>query len=224
MISDEVLYTAAGEYEQALLSALPETAECNHRFSPKFEKKMRHLLYKVKYQSAYTIFKRIACAVIVIILCGGMLLMLNTEVRAAVIGWIKDTYKSYTSYFFAGKASEEPIPQAYDFKEVPEGYVLLKRFETNSGASVYYAHENGNMIAFSYEFSEDSGASYFKAEDHIFVQEYIDGITMDIYLSQNPKYTNAIIWETEEKILFSIIAKCDKDGLIELAKNIVPIE
>lgn len=224
MITDEILCIAAEEYEKALLAALPEIAECNHRFSPKFEKKMRHLLYKVKHQSAYTIFRRIACAVIAIILCCGMLLMLNTEVRATVVSWIKEIYKSYTSYFFAGDTNEEPVSQAFDLGEVPEGYVLVERFETDSGASVYYTHENGNMIAFSYEFSEDSGAFYFKLEDHIFEQEYINGITMDIYLSQNPEYTNTIIWETEDKILFSIIAKLDKNSLIELAKNIVPIE
>ncbi len=77
MISDEMLCIAAGEYEQALLASLPDVDECYHSFSRRFEKKMRHLCHRVKYASTYSVMKRIACAIIAIVLCGSMLLMLN---------------------------------------------------------------------------------------------------------------------------------------------------
>ena len=95
MISDELLCSATGEYEKAILSALPETTECNHTFSQRFEKKMRHLCHKTKHQPTYHILKRIACVLVAIILCGSMLLMLHIDVRAAVVGWIKEVYNSF---------------------------------------------------------------------------------------------------------------------------------
>ena len=63
MISDEMLTQAAQEYEQALLGALPETVPA-HTFSKTFQKKMARLCRKTKHSSAYTAFKRVACAVI----------------------------------------------------------------------------------------------------------------------------------------------------------------
>ena len=223
MISDEVLCIAAGEYEQALLASLPDADECDHSFSAKFEKKMRHLCHKAKYASAYSVTKRIACAIIAIILCGSMLLMLNTDVRAAVIGWIKETYNSFTGYFFAGQINEEPAPKAYDLAGLPEGYVLLVQEETGNSGSVIYADPEGSLLVFCYELGPDAGALFIKPEDHILIQETVDGQVMDFYLSQDPAYTSVVVWSVNEHVLLSITANCDKDALIRFTRCVVPV-
>lgn len=224
MISDEMLCIAAGEYEQALLSSLPEIGECHHAFSPKFEKKMRHLCHKVKYASAYSVTKRVACAIIAIVLCGSMLLMLNTEVRAAVIGWIREAYNSFTAYFFVGDTNEDPVSQSYDFETVPEGYIFADRMDTDSGTTILYMSEAGRFLDLSYEFNIDKNTFFFKPEDHIHTQENVDGKTMDIYLSKKPEYNSTIIWNVDGKIIFQINANCDKDGLIALSRNVRPVK
>lgn len=222
MISDEMLYIAAGEYEQSLLSSLPKAAEYDHSFSPKFEKKMRHLCHKVKYAPTYSFLKRIACAIIAIILCGSMLLMLNTDVRAAVVGWIKETYNSFTSYFFVG-GTNAPVARAYDLVGLPEGYILLGREETENSGSAVYADPEGSLLIFCYEFGPDAGALFIKPEDHIFIQENVDEQVMDFYLSQDPAYTSVVVWSVGEHVLLSIAANCDKDTLIQLTKSVVPV-
>lgn len=224
MISDEILCAATGEYEQALLKVFPETSKYHHTFSSKFEKKMRHLCHKVKYKSAYAVFKRIACAIIAIILGGSMLLMLNSDARAAVIGWIKYAHNSFTGYFFAGENDEAAVPQAYDFEKLPEGYAFLDRMESDNGGTVLYAHENGWLLYLSYQFNTDTDALFLKPEEHVNIQQNVDGITMDIYISQNPEYTSTIVWKTDEKVLFAISANCDKDSLIQLARSVRPIK
>lgn len=224
MISDEMLCIAAGEYEQALLASLPDADECYHSFSAKFEKKMRHLCHKVKYASTYSIMKRVACAIIAIVLCGSMLLMLNTEVRAAVVGWIKDTFNSFTGYFFAGQINEEPAPKGYDFEEVPEGYTFLDRIDIEDSSTILYISPEGFILELSYGFSTDANAFFFKPEDHTHTQENINGTTMDIYLSNDPQYASSIIWSINDNVIFIISANCDKDGLIELTKNVHPLK
>ena len=222
MISDELLCIAAGEYEQALLASLLDADECYHSFSAKFEKKMRHLCHKVKYASAYSIMKRIACAIIAIVLCGSMLLMHNTEVRAAVIGWIREAYNSFTAYFFVGDADEDPVSQSYDFETVPEGYIFIDRMDTDSGATILYMSAEGKFLELSYEFNVDKNTFFFKPEDHTHIQENVGGKTMDIYLSNSLEYNSTIIWDIDEKVIFKISANCDKDGLIELSNNVRP--
>lgn len=49
MISDETLKKATAEADQAIRDSLPAPAECEHEFSPSFQRKMRRTFRKAKY-------------------------------------------------------------------------------------------------------------------------------------------------------------------------------
>lgn len=223
MISDEALSMAAAEYEQALLSSLPEACECDHSFSPKFEKKMRHLCHKAKYAPAYSALKRIACAVIAIILCGSMLLMLDADVRAAVIGLAKRAYQSYNMYFFEGEAGEDPTSQVYGFETVPEGYIYLDRMDTDSGATILYMREDGKYLDFSW-YTSESGTLFIGGYEYDLSQVMVSGKPADLYIAKDPAHSNTIVWENAERnTLFQLTGYFEKDSLIQLAESICPI-
>ena len=225
MISDEMLRIAAEEYEEALLSSLPEDAGCDHAFSPGFERKMRRLCHRVKYASVYSTLRRAACAVVVLVLSASMLLLCSTEVRAAMFGWIKEVYKNITTYSFAGEANEEPVSRSYDFAQVPEGYVVEDRLDTAVGTSILYVHEDGAMMELSYEFgTEDYTFSIISSDHDVYSRENIEGQMMEFYLSTDPNYNSMVLWTNDDHVMFSISAKCDKDTLIELTKNVQEIK
>lgn len=221
MISDEMLRAAAGEYEQALLSSMPEAGE-HHSFSPKFEKKMRRLCHRVKYASVYSVLKRAACAVITIILCAGLLLMTNADVRAAVIGWIKEVYSSYTAYYFAGEVeSDESLH--YELTEIPEGYTLLIHEEADDGSITLYQDSDGRLLSFSY-FNSNSGIFFVGDNDYVYSQVTVFGRPADLYTAIDPAHSNTIVWEDEkENMLFEVSAYLEKDSLIRLAESVSPI-
>lgn len=224
MISDETLQRAAAEYEQALLESLPEVGDGDHAFSPAFEKKMRRLCRQAKYARTYSAVKRAACAAIAVLLCGSMLLMGNAEVRALVYGWVQSAYNSYTMFYFSGGADEPSTTRTYEFETVPEGYTFLERMDTADGGSIFYVRDDGMLLVLDYEFSIDGETFLFKAEDHTHIQENVDGIIMDIYIANSETETSAIMWENDEKVMFIISAPCEKDELIEFAKNVRPVE
>ena len=225
MISDEMLRIAAEEYEEALLSSLPEDAGCDHAFSPGFERKMRRLCHRVKYASVYSTLRRAACAVVVLVLSASMLLLCNTEVRAAMFGWVKEVYKNITTYSFAGGADEEPVSRSYDFAQVPEGYAVVDRLDTSVGTSILYVHENGAMMELSYEFgTDDYSFSIVSSDRDVYSQENIEGKMMEFYLSTDPNYNSMVLWTNDDHVMFSISAKCDKDTLIELAQSVYEIK
>ena len=225
MISDEMLRIAAEEYEEALLSSLPEDAGCDHAFSHGFERKMRRLCHRVKYASVYSTLKRAACAVAVLVLSASMLLLCNTEVRAAMFGWVKEVYKNITTYSFAGEADEEPVSRSYDFAQVPEGYAVVDRLDTSVGTSILYVHENGAMMELSYEFgTDDYSFSIVSSDRDVYSQENIEGKMMEFYLSTDPNYNSMVLWTNDDHVMFSISAKCDKDTLIELAQSVYEIK
>ena len=225
MISDEMLRIAAEEYEEALLSSLPEDAGCDHAFSPGFERKMRRLCHRVKYASVYSTLRRAACAVVVLVLSASILLLCNTEVRAAMFGWIKEVYKNITTYSFAGEADEEPVSRSYDFAQVPEGYAVEDRLDTPVGTSIWYRREDGAFMELAYEFATDDHTfSIVSSDRDVYSQENIEGKMMEFYLSTDPNYNSMVLWTNDDHVMFSINAICDKDTLIELAQSVYEIK
>lgn len=225
MISDEMLRIAAEEYEEALLSSLPEDAGCDHAFSPGFERKMRRLCHRVKYASVYSTLRRAACAVVVLVLSASMLLLCHTEVRAAMFGWIKEVYKNITTYSFAGEADEEPVSRSYDFAQVPEGYTVLDRVDTDGSSSIWYIHEDGSIILLYSAFGTDKNTFFLvPAEQDVYMRENIDGIMMEFYLSADPECNSVVLWTNDDNVMFSITARCDKDALIALAQSVYEIK
>ena len=225
MISDEMLRIAAEEYEEALLSSLPEDAGCDHAFSPGFERKMRRLCHRVKYASVYSTLRRVACAVAVLVLSASMLLLCSTEVRAAMFGWVKEVYKNITTYSFAGEANEEPVSRSYDFAQVPEGYVVEDRLDTAVGTSIFYRREDGAFMELAYEFGTDGYSfSIISSDRDVYSRENIEGQMMEFYLSTDPNYNSMVLWTNDDHVMFSISAKCDKDTLIELTKKVQEIK
>jgi hypothetical protein len=63
-----------------------------------------------------------------------------------------------------------------------------------------------------------------KMENHIHLQETVDGQLMDIYLSQDPAYRNAVVWSVPGKATFSISAYLEKNDLIALTKKVTPLK
>ena len=217
MISDEMLTQAAQGYEQALLGALPETVPA-HTFSKTFQKKMARLCRKTKHSSAYTAFKRVACAVILVALLGSTAVLSSAEGHATVMGWINMISDRFT------QKTEEPIAKNYDLKEVPEGYRLVEHSQRRGGGFVLYVDQRGNFLVFDYQYDPNGGSYFMKMENHIHLQETVDGQLMDIYLSQDPAYRNAVVWSVPGKATFSISAYLEKNDLIALTKKVTPLK
>ena len=217
MISDEMLTQAVQEYEQALLGALPETVPA-HTFSKTFQKKMARLCRKTKHSSAYTAFKRVACAMILVALLGSTAVLSSAEGHATVMGWINMISDRFT------QKTEEPIAKKYDLKEVPEGYRQVEHSQRKGGAFVLYVDQRGNFLVFDYQYDPNGGSYFMKMENHIHLQETVDGQLMDIYLSQDPAYRNAVVWSVPGKATFSISAYLEKNDLIALTKKVTPLK
>lgn len=222
MILEETLGDAVKEYAQVFFASLPETPEYEHTFSPKFEKKMKRLCHKVKYKSTSSYLKRMACAIIAIILCGSMLLMLNTEVRAAAVGWIREAYNSFTSYFFVDEVeSDESLN--YEITNLPEGYILLTQQETDAGKIAIYQNGDGKIMQFGC-YTSESGILFVGGYEYDYSQVIISGKTADLYIAKDPTHSNTIVWENAKgNIFFQLTAYLEKDSLIQLAEGVSPI-
>ena len=67
MITEEMLRIAAAEADQAIRDSLPHPADCDHQFSPRFERKMKRVIRRGRHPVAYKFLHRAACLLVVVL-------------------------------------------------------------------------------------------------------------------------------------------------------------
>lgn len=224
MISDDMLRVAAEEYEQTLLSSLPDPEKCNYLFSARFEHKMQRLCHQAKHSAPHTLLKRIACALVIIILCCSIFLMLNTEIRATVISWVKEQYENFANYFFDGETSSKE-PNIYYIGWLPDGFEQIDSSNSAGGGSLVYINHDGQILQLTYLFDTDSSNLFVTNDAYIHSVVTVQNQSADIYLAVDPQYTNAIVWcNTNKSVLFYLSAPCNKDALVQIAESVTIVK
>ena len=79
MITEEMLRIAAAEADQAIRDSLPHPADCDHQFSPRFERKMKRVIRRGRHPVAYKFLHRAACLLVVVTLVGASWLTVDAE-------------------------------------------------------------------------------------------------------------------------------------------------
>lgn len=76
------------------------------------------------------------------------------SVRAAVVGFIKETYDNCVR-LFTGDVGSNKISDQYGLTELPDGFTETDRTESNSRRIVSYQNANGNQIILTQNTAED---------------------------------------------------------------------
>jgi len=226
-MSDEKLRLALEEYDAAVLASLPEPSECTHKFSPRFERKMRALCRKAKHPIAYKTLQRVACILLVLLALFGCVMAFNAEARAAVLDWMKKTVNTGTGYSYRG----EPLPDTgesnrYELGWIPDGYVLVYADANEVNASTIYYGENGQMLVFAYihspkqQIAEDAVSLYIDSRHSDIKTAALHNGTADVFIDRRAGKNNVVVWNNGKE-LFCIAAPCSEEALIKMAENIV---
>jgi hypothetical protein len=220
-ISDELLYAAAPQARELLLGSLPGREECEHRFSARFDRRMRTLLLVQKYGHGRMIARRAAAAILAILILMGSWLTVDTKARAALIQWVREWYTEHISYRFTEEPKDENLPQ-YSIGALPKGYMETDRDTKPGYAGFYYENAEGQKIYFYYERMEQGTLISIDTTDMVVEEVSVNGFPGEVYLSQNPTQSNCIIWmDTENDICFCIDSHLDKSALLHMAESII---
>lgn len=223
MISDAALKEAAFAVDQAMQDALPKPEECDHVFSPAFEKKMRKLIRKANHPVAYKVLNRAACALLVLVLSASLLLTFHPKARAAVVDWIKEKMGDFYHYFAPEKASEPEAeaatPEDYCLGWLPEGYTLLFSNTTDRKTEAY-VNDAGQILQFQCVYSS-SGSLAVGGGEYTEKQVMIGNLQAEIYLAKDNSRGNGIIWSANNgNILLCISAQLGEADLIKMAESV----
>lgn len=217
MISEELLRTAAEEVSASTLESLP--IEEDHRFSPRFQRKMKHLLFRTDHPISHALT---SCAAIVLVLLTAFatLMVASPTVRAAVLEWSRKIYHGGSIYSY-----ERQLPvqeqNKYHLSQIPEGYVLHSIEDHANGITYCYLNTSGKSLIFSYHYGSDHTQIYYDTREYEHQTASLGPVTADVYLSTTVYNNNQIMWvDANGGALFRISYCGNVDELVTLAENV----
>ena len=221
MISKETFLAALEEVDNAILAALPAPKDCSFQFSKCFEQKMRSVTRRGNHPVIYTTLRRVACILLVLLMFFSGVMIVNTEVRASVIGWIKEQYETFYHYFFPVETTATEQVE-YTLGWIPNSYTVVNTQTTGLRTTTIYCNSIGQIIQFSYLQGATSTGDFLKDENHTCYSVSINEFLGEVYISDDPVNSNGIVWiDPNSNILFSISAPLNEADLIRIAENIV---
>jgi len=222
-MTDEMIQVAALEANQALITQLPLSGECQHEFSPGFRKKMKKLIFRRKHPILLKALRTAAGVVIVFMLGGGLLLTFNSEVRAEFLSWMKESNKGLVMYFTTEGVRENNRKLRYRLSEIPEGYEEYEIDSSEDGAALVYINEQRKFLKFYYLHDSNEAVLGLYTEGYQCINTTIGDLKGEMYLADDQDMANAIVWKDESTIWY-LSAFLDEEELLKLAKSIEAYE
>lgn len=224
MISDERLRKAAQKVEESMLASLPEPEECEATFSPEFERKMKKLIRRTDHPVRHRIMKAAACFLLVILLGGGSVLTLSADARAAFVGWVRDVYQSYETWFvyhFTGENNTVSEDISYHPTWIPQDYAELETLDMFNQTNIIYENAFGLSMTFGYSLNPEAINVYVENTNVQTKRVLIGDTPADLYLDNSAGESNILTWvDSSTDTIFWIVAQLDEDELIKIAASV----
>lgn len=220
-MNEEELSRAAARAAELLNKALPRPEDCNHTFSPRFRRKMRHLLFRQNHPILTRGLQGAAVLFLTITVLFGSLLTVSTDAREFVSGWVKTRIETIYHFYYEGDAAQTNSTE-YVLGWIPDGYTIIDIFELPNEKWYTYADENSSWtLTFLYSADSNGADIYMLNADCAQKEVTVNGLPATLYIPFNDD-SPAIVWEDREKgVFFLITAQVSEDVLIKMAENIV---
>lgn len=222
-MNEEDLSRAAARAAELLNEALPRPEDCNHTFSPRFRRKMRHLLFRQNHPVLTRGLQSAAVLFLTITVLFGSLLTVSTDAREFVSGWVKSKIETVHHFYYEGNPSQEDSSTEYVLGWMPDGYTLVETVEL-PGQQIYnYADADKRWyLSFTYSVDSSDADIFLLNADCTQKEVTVNGIPATLYIPLSDNNSPDIIWEDREKgVLFLITAHVSEEDLIKMAENIV---
>lgn len=221
-MNEEELSRAAARAAELLNEALPKPEDCNHEFSPRFRRKMRHLLFRQNHPVLTRGLQSAAVLFLTITVLFGSLLTVSTDAREFVSGWVKTRIETIYHFYYEGDAAQADSTE-YVLGWIPDGYTLVETVDFPGQRIYNYADADKKWyLSFTYSVDSSDADIFLLNADCTQKEVTVNGIPATLYIPLNDDNSPDIIWEDREKgVLFILTAHVSEDVLIKMAENIV---
>ena len=224
IITDEALKIATAMVSEAMLCTLPEPEDCVGQFTPQFDERIERLKKTAERKTNWRkLAKSVVVSVLVVLIGFSMLCVINTEVRATVVTWFKETFETYITYWFNSE-NENVLPE-YELTWVPEGLELVYADSSEHMCIMVYQLDSNasDGFTFDYALANDNSQLTIYSLDGIRQAEVVDinGLHGELYLSSNPENPNALVWfDDEHDIVFTLTSYMNSVDILHIANGV----
>ena len=222
MITDEMLRVSAARSTELFSQtvALDYVPARQYEPSAAFEKKIKRLVHRAKHPYFYRSVQRIASVLLAAILAGSMYLAVDTEARAAFLGWVKEVYAHSTVYRTMPNHAAETLPQ-YELIWLPDGFGEPDVYESEITYSALYENsDTGDVLIIGYcLLTEERQTELFttRQPEHLLVR----GADADFYAAIDDSDSSNLLWiDAETGVLCSINSTLSKEDILHIAESI----
>lgn len=222
MITDEMLRSSAARSSELFAHTITSDYDPVQQYEPSdlFEKKIRRLLHRAKHPYFYRAIRRIASIFLAAILVGSMYLAVDTEARAAFLGWIKEVYEHSIVYRILPKPTAKALPQC-ELTWLPEGFDETNTYENET---MYYTLYNNpateDMIVFVCRLLNDETQAEFITDqqaEHLLV----NGMEAEFFAASNDFDFNNLLWiDSHVGVVCTIDSSIGKSSILHIAEGV----
>ena len=225
---DEALRLHIGEARDLWLAQYTGAELPPHAFSARFVRRMAALIRKQKRspsaRRAFTIAKRAAVLLLVLLLCGGLFLAVNTEARAAVLQWFRETFSHSVLYRFPEAQTDAPLP-ACTMGWVPEGFELSESYYDESTICFFTYRETDGSRGFSLDYSymfDGTHIELLNIDDPGRIEAVeINGMDGEFCPANDPSDYSSLVWFDEPRgIVFDLAGDISREDILHIAREV----
>lgn len=224
MISDERLREAAQKVEESMLASLPDPEECKVPPPPEVERKMEKRSRRASHPIRHRVMKAVACFLLVVLVGGGSVLALSADARAAFVGWVRDVYQSYETWFvyhFTGENNTVSEDISYHPTWIPQDYAELETLDMFNQTNILYENAVGLSMTFGYSLNPEAINVYVENTNVQTKRVLVGNTPADLYLDNSAGESNILTWvDSNTDTIFWIVAQLDEDELIKIAESV----
>lgn len=224
MTEHQQMKAAAAALREALLSSLPEPEDCPGDFSPAFEEKIRDLQKSHARKTARRqTFRRLAAAVLAVVIALSALVLSNPQARAAVFSWVRKVFGYRTTYVLPEKehmALPEYVPQW-----LPEGFevVFSNKMEHSQVTSYFNPQQGYGGFSFAYEVATGEARVTADTSGGDYTQEIVsvNGMYGELFVEKNGAAGNMLIWIDEPRqVILTLYGFLSPQDMMHIAQNV----
>lgn len=224
MISDERLREAAQKVEESMLASLPDPEECKVPPPPEIERKIEKRSRRTSHPIRHRVMKAVACFLLVVLVGGGSVLALSADARAAFVGWVRDVYQSYETWFvyhFTGENNTVSEDISYHPTWIPQDYAELETLDMFNQTNIIYENAVGLSMTFGYSLNPEAINVYVENTNVQTKRVLVGNTPADLYLDNSAGESNILTWvDSNTDTIFWIVAQLDEDELIKIAESV----
>lgn len=216
---EKALYDAlSSEYETAM-----QDVDNEHKFSPKFEKKMKKLINrrnKPYYRMINTVGKRVACAAVMILVSSSVMIMNVDALKNAFSNFFVSTYEKFS---IVQPIEDDTVPttleEIYAITYNLDDFEIIYE-ELNEYKNIIHYNKDDVVIYFE-QYIKNMYNPNINTEDAEITTLDINGHEAICFID-NHNYNN-LIWDNGDYII-NLGSNIGKNTLIQIAKSVQKVE